>query len=340
MPDSAEAVRYEEAGKRFSAVIVNYNGGDLLHASVQSALAEGIPPSQVFIVDNGSKDDSLSQIESSFTGIQIIRNSCNAGFARAVNQGVAHPAGEFILLLNNDAQLQPGALRAFAETFNRMPSLAIAGGQLLYPDGRLQNAFAPFPTLLSEIVPATWLQLLAPHRFQRKFASTAPFAVDSVLGACIVVRRAILPTLGLLDEEFFFFWEEIEWCWRARRLGYAVYHLPAAQATHLQGSTANRFRGPARIEYQRSKLTFFRKTQGRAASFCISILLVLGTLLNAIGNLALCLVTLFAVKQIRSKTHIYCYVLAWHLLGRPASWGLPDKCGAVSPKIAQPGAGN
>jgi len=326
MSNPIQTVEAIETGKRFSAVIVNYNGGDLLAGCVQSSLVEGIPSKQIFIVDNGSKDGSLVQIERDFTEIQIIRNDCNAGFARAVNQGLARVASEFSLLLNNDAQLQPGALRAFAEAFDTIPALAIAGGQLRYPDGRLQNAFAPFPTLLSEIVPATWLQLLAPHRFQRKSASTEPFAVDSVLGACIAVRHAVLPTLGLLDDDFFFFWEEIEWCWRARQLGYAVHHVPAAKATHLQGSTANRFRGPARIEYQRSKLTFFRKTQRRAACFCISTLLVLGTLLNACGNLALCFLTLFTAKKIRAKNRIYWYVLAWHLLARPASWGLPGKC--------------
>ncbi len=134
-------------GVRFSVVIVNYNGGTMLLECISSAIRETDPASQIIVVDNGSRDDSIASMPQEFSEVVVIRNPCNAGFARAVNQGIKVASAEFILLLNNDAQLEPGALCAFAGEFDRLPNLAIAGGQLRYPDGRLQSAFAPLPSL-------------------------------------------------------------------------------------------------------------------------------------------------------------------------------------------------
>lgn len=315
------------AGARFSAVIVNYNGGAILADCARSILAEGVPPARVIIVDNGSRDESVAGIERDILGAKIIRNACNAGFARAVNQGLAQASGDFVLLLNNDAQLQPGALAAFAAAFDRIPSLVIAGGQLRYPDGRLQNAIAPLPSLTAEFLPRAVLKWIFPRRFQGKAATNVPIAVESVIGACLAVRRSVLPQLGLMDEDYFFFLEETEWCQRARCLGFEVWHLPEARALHAQGQTANRFRGDARIEFQRSKLIFFRKSRSRVAYFFLSALLPVQTFVNAATNTILCVLTIGTVRRLLVRTRDYWYVMAWHILGRPASWGLPEKCG-------------
>jgi GT2 family glycosyltransferase len=313
-------------GDRFSVVIVNYNGGAMLLECVLSAVREGVPSSQLIIVDNGSQDDSIQMLERNIAGASVIRNTCNAGFARAVNQGIARAAAEFVLLLNNDARLETGALQAFADGFDRLPNLAIAGGQLHYPDGRLQSAFAPFPTLAEEIFPRVLLKLLFPDRFRRKTTEESPMVAEAVLGACLCVRSAVLPRLGLLDEDYFFFFEEIEWCQRARQIGAEVYYLPKARACHLQGHTANRFRGPSRVELQRSKLIFFRKSRKPAVFLVLSIFLVLRALINALSGTVICAVTLCLDRRLRLKTWTYWYIFCWHLLGRPASWGLPGKC--------------
>jgi N-acetylglucosaminyl-diphospho-decaprenol L-rhamnosyltransferase len=319
------------AGARFSVVVVNYNGGLMLQDCVLSVVRESVPESKIIVVDNGSHDDSIELVQGSIDGLTVIRNSCNAGFARAVNQGIkraeAEPSpAEFILLLNNDAQLEPGALRAFADGFDSLPNLAIAGGQLRYPDGRLQSAFAPLPSLAEEILPLILLKLISPDRYRRKTLVDNPISVECVLGACLSVRSAILPDLGLLDEDYFFFFEEIEWCQRASRIGAEVYYLPAARAVHRQGETANRFRGPSRAEYQRSKLTFFRKTRTPSAYRVVSAVLVLRTLINALSGIVMCVATLFLDKRLRLKARTYWYLLLWHVLLRPASWGLPGKC--------------
>jgi N-acetylglucosaminyl-diphospho-decaprenol L-rhamnosyltransferase len=321
------------AGARFSVVIVNYNGGTMLLECAQSAVKEGVPAPQIIVVDNGSRDDSIQILENRIAGARVIRNDCNAGFARAVNQGIrqamAHPApAEFILLLNNDAQLEPCALRAFSHGFDQIPNLVIAGGLLHYPDGRLQSAFAPLPTLAEEIFPLAILRLIYPNRYRRKTLEDTPIAVESVFGACLCVRTSVLPEMGLLDEDYFFFFEEIDWCRRAWQAGGEVYYLPGARAVHRAGHTANRFRGPSRVEHQRSKLIYFKKSRSRAAYYLVSIFLVPRTLINALASTAMCVTTLGLNKRLRTKTRTYWYLICWHALGRPASWGLPGKCPA------------
>jgi N-acetylglucosaminyl-diphospho-decaprenol L-rhamnosyltransferase len=314
------------AGQRFAAVIVNYNGGSMLSECVRSCLGEGISPDQIVVVDNGSRDTSADDLGKQISGLRLVPNRCNAGFARAANQGIRQTDAEFVLLLNNDARLESGALRAFAEGFDERPSLAIAGGQLRYPDGRLQSAFAPLPSVAEELVPLPLLRFLAPNRFRRKTLESEAIAVESVFGACLCVRAALLPRLGLLDEDYFFFFEEIDWCQRARRSGLEVWYLPAARAEHGGGTTANRFRGSARVEYQRSKLMFFRKTRNRASYFVVSAFLVLRTFINALAGAVASAATLFLHRRLRLKAATYWYLFLWHLLVRPAGWGLPDKC--------------
>jgi N-acetylglucosaminyl-diphospho-decaprenol L-rhamnosyltransferase len=314
------------AGARFAVIIVNYNGAAMLEVCVRSVLREAVPAPQIIVVDNGSRDGSIENLKRAVENLTFVQNNCNAGFARAVNQGIRQASAEFILLLNNDAQLEPGALQAFAEAFDTLPNLAIAGGQLRYPDGRLQSAFAPLPSVEEEVLPLALLKLISPHRFRRKTNASEPIAVECVLGACLCVRSSVLPRLGLLDEDYFFFFEEIEWCQRSRRIGAEVYYLPAARAAHAGGQTANRFRGPSRVEYQRSKLTFFRKTHSAAAYHSVSLFLLFRTFINALFAALACIATLFLNKRLRLKAGTYSYLLSWHLLLRPASWGLPGKC--------------
>jgi N-acetylglucosaminyl-diphospho-decaprenol L-rhamnosyltransferase len=316
-------------GRRFAAIVVNYNGGAMLSACIRSCLDEGIPPAQIAVIDNGSRDGSMEDTAQRIPGLILIRNPCNAGFARAVNQGIRQGIrqadAEFLLLLNNDARLESDALAAFARSFDNRPNLALAGGQLRDPDGRLQSAFAPLPSVAEELIPLPLLRLLAPNRFRRKTLRTDPICVESVFGACLCVRAALLPRLGLLDEDYFFFYEEIDWCQRARRMGLEVWYLPSARAEHGGGVTANRFRGPARVEYQRSKLTFFRKTRHPASYLVVSASLVLRALINALACTAGCAATLFLNRKLRLKAATYGYLFLWHLLLRPARWGLPDK---------------
>lgn len=316
------------AGQRVGVIIVNLNGHQTLLAAVRSAGAEGVPEANIVIVDNGSEDDSLQQVADALPGVALLCNGKNAGFAAAANRGIgmlSRRKPDLFLLLNNDAELCPGALAAFAQAFGGRPRLAIAGGQLSYPDGRLQSAFAPLPSLLEEIVPVNFLKWTRPERYRRSTSEREIRPVESVFGACLAVRAAALDTFGLLDEDFFFYFEEVEWCRRARLAGWEVFYVPEARAVHVLGGTTTRYRNEARVELQRSKLLYFQKCRPPWEHTVLSAMLLLRTLVNAVSGSIACVFTLGVQRKIRRNTRAYWYMFAWHTAGRPASWGLPGK---------------
>lgn len=326
MSNSTSGNGVRMAAERFSAVIINYNGMAVLLDCMASLRAAGIEEERLIVVDNGSRDGSVAVAKASYPQAVFIENGCNAGFARAVNAGLRVADSEFVLIFNNDARLAEDALAEFAQVFDAHPRAAILGGQLLHGDGRIQNSVAPFPRIGFELVsPAIWERLSSSGQ-TRKVAGDVPVQVESVVGASMAVRRAALPELGLLDEDFFFFLEETEWCWRALHRQFEVWHVPAARAFHGQGQTAKRYKSAPRIEFQRSKLIFYRKTAGTRVSRMVSVILFARAVLNVITSLLLCLLTVCLSQRQRQKAAVYLGVLRWHLSGRPDSWGLPDKC--------------
>ena len=335
LQNAGTAGEASRAGERFSAVIVNYNGGEMLPPCVLSVVREGVAPGQIVLVDNGSRDASVAFLRAAVPGVQVVQNAWNAGFAKAVNQGLDRSAGEFVLLLNTDAEIEGGSLAAFAAAFDRRARLAIAGGQLRYPDGSVQATIAPLPTVTEEVLPRSILTALYPGRYDRTSSAREPMAVESVIGACLAVRRSALKTMGPLDEDFFFYFEETEWCWRTWRAGWEVFLVPAAGARHRQARTANRFWKQARVELQRSKLIYFRKTRSYAGWLIVSLVLPVRALINAISNTLWCLLTLGGNDRLRTKAQGYWYLVAWHLSGRPAGWGLPDKAPRREPASEQ-----
>lgn len=313
------------AAQRFTVIVVNYNGGAMLTACARSLIAAGLPAEQLVVIDNGSKDDSIERLVASTPSCHVERMGCNAGFARAVNRGLGQVTTEFALLFNNDARLEPGAFEALAAAFDTLPRAAFVGGRLIHEDGRLQNAVAPLPTLLAEVVPKGLLRRLAPSRYTGRPRGEAPLEVESLIGALFAVRMTAVQDFGPLDEDFFFFLEETEWCHRARQHGWQVWHVPKARAVHVQGATAKRYHAAARIEFQRSKLLYFAKTQPKAYSLAL-ILLFLKAASNALAHLMLLAVGGFLSPRRRARAAVYGRVLAWYLAGRPEDVGLPDKC--------------
>ena len=303
--------------KRFTAIIVNYNGSDFLAGAVDSIIDAGISSEKIIIIDNGSTDDSITHLSSRHPSTIIIQNPCNAGFSAAVNRGLSQVNTEFALLFNNDAMLDGNALIEFEKVFDNKNRSAILGAKLLNQDGSTQNSVAAYPTLPNELIK---------HNKYKNIIFNKPTEVDSVIGACLAVRMSILQEIGLLDETFFFFLEETELCLRAKRMGYKVYHVPDAIAVHAQGGTANKFRTAARIEFQRSKLTYYRKTGGIFSWLVACLILALKALVNITSNGIGSIITLGINRSLRSKTKGYFKILLWHILLHPENWGLPDKC--------------
>ncbi len=249
-----------------SVVIVNWNTGDLLHRCVESLLCTGTELSiEIIVVDNASTDQSTTALNQYRDRIRVVENSANIGFARACNQGMEMSSGRYVLLVGPDAQVMPGALKTMVDFMDGHPEAGAAGPSLLYPDGRLQPSGGSFPTfrrllgihpLIMHVFPAA----VDPLR-RRDFNKVSE--VDEVSGACLLIRRAAIEMIGFLDEAFFLYFEDIDWCLRLKQGGWKVYYLPHAQIIHHWRSQTDP--SPhAQLHYLRSLFYYVRKHFGGA----------------------------------------------------------------------------
>lgn len=318
---------------RFTAIIVNYNGGQLLLDCVRSIQNAGLKPAQIIVIDNGSRDPSMAELQQQIPGCRVVLMGCNAGFAKAVNQGLRQTGTDYAVLINNDARLDANAFMALSEAFDAHPKAAFVGGRLLNEDGSLQNAIAPFPRLSSELLPRRLRKWLWPERAEGRHSAEQDIRVESVIGALFSIRMAATRQIGGLDEDFFFFLEETEWCHRAWQQGWEVWHVPAAQAIHLQGATAKKFNALARIEFHRSRLAYFRKTSPSSYPMVL-IITWLKAIVNALSNTLAVVLTLGLSAKVRQKAAVYWRILGWYLAGCPSDVGLPDKCPPTARAVA------
>jgi len=303
-----------------SLVIVNRNTKELLLACLDS-IYRTLPPLsfEVWVVDNASSDGSVAAVRSRFPAVSCIENDGNLGFARANNQAIRQASGRYVVLLNSDTVLTPSALVTLAGYLDRHAEVAICGGQLLNGDGSLQNSIANFPTLATELLNKSLLRRLFPQRYpgkERRF--DRPVQVESIIGACMAVRREAIDRFGMLDESFFFYLEETDWCLTMKKNGLQVVFHPEARIYHLQGQTAKKQAAAARIEFWKSRYLFFHKNYPPAAE----VLLRAGLLVKLSGSLLMQGVGAPFSGKARSRGSINLKILHWHLLGRPAGWGL------------------
>src|SRR5215471_19234668 len=211
-----------------SVIIITRNTCALTADAVRSVLASDTVVSlEIVVVDNGSTDGTAEKLPREFPQIRLIRSEKNLGFARAVNLAAKDCTGEFLLLLNSDARLTADALTQALQWLRATPDCAVAGAQLLNADGSRQNSIANFPTLATELLNKSLLRRLWPKRFPGKEQSyAAPIEVETVVGAFMLIRKSVWDALGALDERFFFFFEETDFCLQVRRKNLRVMHLP------------------------------------------------------------------------------------------------------------------
>ncbi|MDP6561029.1 MAG: glycosyltransferase family 2 protein, partial [Candidatus Binatia bacterium] len=318
-----------------SAIIINWNTRRILLdclASVYRTASDLM--GEVWVVDNGSSDGSFHAVQRIYPQARLICNRENRGFSQACNQALKVITGRYALLLNTDVVLQNEAVERLRDFLEANPKVAMAGGQLLHEDGRKQNSFAPFPSLLTELTHKGLLRFLFPQKFSTRTSNGYGFqeaeflaprsSVDSLVGACMLVRMEALRQVGLLDEDYFFFLEETDWCYRFRKAGWAIGYVPQARIIHLQGQTAKAHPARARIEYCRSRYLFFRKHRGRTKSAVLQGGLFLRFTLDLFFMTLLNLLTLFSLPHCREKLGIYGQIVHWHLQGCPEEMGLKE----------------
>jgi GT2 family glycosyltransferase len=194
--------------------------------------------------------------------VTFIQNQKNVGFAVANNQALRLSKGDYLLLLNPDTRVKEGSIEGLVSFMESSSEAGVAGAQLLNDDGSKQNSIANFPSLATELLNKSLLRWLFPKQFPGKERDYSnPVEVDSVIGACMMVRRKALDQVGLLDEDYFLFLEETDWCYRMKRAGWKIYHVPQAEVYHFQGKSTEADRKRAKVEYYRSRYHFFKKTR-------------------------------------------------------------------------------
>jgi GT2 family glycosyltransferase len=306
-------------------IIVTRNTCALACVALRSVLNnKPLLATEALVLDNGSSDDTPIVLPREFPGLVFIRSEVNLGFARAVNQAARQAGGEFLLLLNSDAQPEPGTLAPALAWMRAHPQCAVAGGQLLNPDGSRQNSIANFPSLATELLNKSLLRRLSPRRFpgkEQRFVE--PAEVETIIGAFMLIRRDVWLQLGGLDERFFFFFEETDFCLRARRLGWKTFHLPQARVWHEQGASARQVNAAARIEYWRSRYAYFRKNFGPLTRVVLRAGLWIRLLADWLTSGLLVLATLGRASRWRQKWRVNGLLCLWNLLGCPANMGLP-----------------
>jgi GT2 family glycosyltransferase len=255
--------------------------------------------------------------------VNLIQNQKNLGFAKANNQALILSKSKYILLLNPDTQVKHAAIERLLSFMDTHLDSGVAGAQLLNSDGSKQNSIANFPSLATELLNKSLLRLLFPKTFPGKGRDYRdPVEVDSVIGACMMVRREAIEQVGLLDEDYFLFLEETDWCYRMKKAGWKVYHVPQAEIYHLQGKSAEKDKKRAKVEYYRSRHQYFKKHKGNVQWLVLLIGLLIKLGFEFLSMVIACILTCFAVKKWRNKLSNYTYLLWWHLKGCPEGMGL------------------
>lgn len=294
--------------------IVSYNTKDLLRACLNSIYqnAEGINY-EIIVVDNNSSDGSGNMVKEEFPQVELIINKENVGFAKANNKAIKKSKGRYILLLNSDTVVISDAIRKIVNFMEIHPEAGVVGCRRLNPDLTVQPSVGTLPsawTIFLSFFGIKWL-LTSPRqrKLVAKFFSSflgksissyldwyleddrKVRSVDFVTGACFLIRRETLEQVGLLDEKFFMYLEDADWCLRIKRKGWGIYVYQNAQVIHHVGETFRRGGNIISLERCRSRYYYFQKHHSRKSVFLLKIIIISALLLRGVGLLSLYLLS-------------------------------------------------
>ncbi len=311
-------------GNKLSIVILTKDTKNLLQDLLDSIRKDrSLVPfiSEIIVVDNASADGTKEMVATGFPFVTYVQNEINMGFARAVNRGAGEARGDYLLFLNSDTILIEGEFVKIIEFMDRNQDVAVCGPQLVYPDMKPQRSAAFVPSFLTEIVPSGLLAILSPtgHRpaGRPSGGDVSGMDVDSVIGAAMFVRRSDFESLGGLDERYFFFLEETDFCVRAWKADRRVVLMPDASVVHLQGRTVRKSWIAGRIEYNISLSKFIRKHHSGLYYMAFAVVRFLKAL-----AVALVLPLALGGEKTRMKHRYHVMLVMWYLKGCPDTGGL------------------
>lgn len=224
---------------------------------------------EVFLVDNASADGSADMVKAEFPWVKLTANAENRGFAAANNQAFATASGDYILLLNPDTEVQPGAISHMFRFMESHPVAGIVAPQLLNSDGSVQRSCRAFPTFLGMIYELVGLSKMFPpgSKIGAKFREYKMLdwnhdderEVDQPEGACLLLKRKIIKEVGTLDEGFFMLFEEVDWCYRIKQHGWEIWFTPGARVIHHYGQSIKQVKAKMILSSHRGLYRFWRK---------------------------------------------------------------------------------
>jgi GT2 family glycosyltransferase len=245
-----------------SIIIVNWNTQELLEKCLDSVISDiGGIESEIIVVDNASKDGSVEMLQGRFPRVNLIVNRENPGFARANNQAIQMSKGRYVLLLNPDTIVKPGAVGCLLQYLKNLPGSGVAGPCLRNPDGSLQVSAYPRPRLFNEFWRMFHLDVIWPyanypmHRWNVKQIRE----VDVLLGACMLLPRQALDSAGLFDESFFMYSEEVDLCRRLQLSGWKLFWVPMAEVVHYGAQSTKQVAEEMFLQLYHGKVQYFRK---------------------------------------------------------------------------------
>ena len=248
-----------------SIIIVSWNTRALLDQCLRS-IYETLEGGEigVFVVDNASSDGSPQMVEEKYPETRLINNQENIGFARANNQAIGQAESRYVLLLNPDTILQPGAIPRLLRFMDTHPDAGAAGPRLLNPDHTLQTSCYPIPTVGREFWRLFHLDRV--HHYgtydMAGWGGHAVKEVDVIQGACLILRKTALDQVGYLDEDYFIYTEEVDLCYRLRCAGWRLHWIPDAEVIHYGEQSTKQLAPEMFLHLYKSKITFFRKNYG------------------------------------------------------------------------------
>ncbi|MGH7369429.1 MAG: glycosyltransferase family 2 protein, partial [Candidatus Methylomirabilaceae bacterium] len=269
-----------------SVIIVNYHSAQYALHAVSSVLGQdvesergGRSPLEIVVIDNGSSAEDAALLDGLPQSVRLIRNATNVGFAAAANQGIREARGRLICLLNPDTHLFPGALQRLVEHVGRHPGVAAAGPKAWWDEERtfllpLVRCPTPASMIVESLAGLSYRVGRAlcrswHHRDLALWRSTEPRPIDMLCGACLVIRREALDRVGWFDPAYRLYYEDADWCRRARRRGYRLAYVPAAEIVHYYNQSAQSV-AEQRLEWMvRSRRYYLERQFGRLrAALC------------------------------------------------------------------------
>lgn len=287
-----------------SIIIVNYNTKDLLKQCINSIINNTYDISyEIIVVDNASSDDSLNMLKSDFPNVTVIASKINGGFAYANNLGIKRCSGRYVFLLNSDTIILKDVIKKLVNFMDENETIGLTGPKLLNEDLSHQTSISAFPTLKREVYHIYKLKniLKIPFvksffvKFAGKFGSKdveqymknfqeiqEPEEVQVLVGAALLIRRKVLEDIGLLDERYFMYYEEIDFCYHACKAGWSRVYCPFGEIIHLIGQSSKIINDITFYERYRSMILYFRKNHGKFKEVFVRVNLIIALFLRIV----------------------------------------------------------